>query len=641
MKHYLLALAIFIGASLPISDSATIVNVAVCQEKQTIDDRLTRLYESTVRVSTNSGTGTGNVFNESETHYYVLTNAHVVGRASNVGIEFTKFWKNIPYHSPVIRGKVEQRRLIEGGSFDVAIVSIPKSSMRGVKIPVIPLATRVDDDEAQKLGLLTNGCQAGELPSIQPIRVKKSDGQLIYYVPTSRPGRSGSAIVDVKSGKIYGLVAWMTGQGKNSQGLAMTAKRIRPWVLNKNAVIETTMTPEDVRQIPLAPPLPVIRKRQEPFDAIPIPLGKPIDTSFQEDVDEETFIRRWRRNNPPWSQPPSQPQQPQPDFGGGGEGPWGGGGGESPSQPFQGGGDENSPWNGGGQEPPKVDPKPSTPSEPDSPWIPQDPEDKPENDPKDDSPELKPDNTETVALLKEGFRRTLSNQKKILAELEKKPNKLFRRTEEPFSEDQEVVLGGFLERWQDRADQRELDRINRNQKNQDEFIEKIREKLGDHVADLMVASGTVEKSVAELKVAANSFDENVKEIRDIVSKVEVDGDKVGRGFFAALTRRTGELIFAIPIIGPILKTVESFLSWFAIPILLLVATYFLEMVGVPRDWIARVIGSFFRTIKSVVTAVRNGVSNLRLEPPTNQENKEDSSKDREIERLKQLLKNRN
>ena len=220
---------------------------------QSEQDRLDRIYEATARVSVSGGVGTGTVYREDETFYYLVTNAHVVGNARTVGLEFTKNH----YPSPRFSAEVTKRRLASG--IDVAEIRIRKVDLKGVVLPIIPLATA--DDDPRELFLVTSGCQAGERPSVQlTLTVRETTG-LVYYLPTARPGRSGSALVNQEGTKIYGLVAWMTNQGRNSQGLAMTADVIRPFLMGTSE--------------------PFAASEDFPDNAIPIPLASDQDVGAQ------------------------------------------------------------------------------------------------------------------------------------------------------------------------------------------------------------------------------------------------------------------------------------------------------------------------------------------------------------------------
>ena len=264
-------------------------------------DRLQRIYEATCRVSVSGGTGTGTVFREDGNHYYILTNAHVVGASKTAGVEFIKdHWP-----SPRLRAAVTGRKLIQNGSFDVAVLRLAKSQLNGVELPVIPLAT--GQDAPAEVRLITCGCQAGEMPSLQQVLTIKNSGQLIYYVPPAKPGRSGSALIDIEGEKIYGLVAWETRNGTKSNGLAMTTERILPWLVNRKHAVEVSALPPGTTAIPLAPDVDAAER---------------IEAAAQSQCDPDS----------PWC--PNRPQAPSgPGTIGGADNPWADGGGRGRKPP--------------------------------------------------------------------------------------------------------------------------------------------------------------------------------------------------------------------------------------------------------------------------------------------------------------------
>lgn len=244
MKHWLVFLLMLV--SQPVM-SQVVDPVNGSQQEIPIDaDRLNRIYEATVRVSVSGGTGTGTIFREDDQYYYVLTNAHVATN-QEVGLEFTKDH----YPSPRFKGSLVTRVMRSG--IDVAVVRIAKSALpQGMTLPVIPLAT--PEQVTSELFLVTSGCQAGERPSVQLTLTTRTTNGLIYYLPTSRPGRSGSALISRDGKTIQGLVAWMTDNSAKSEGLAMKVDVIRAIALGQTATTEISSDfPEGAVQIPLAP----------------------------------------------------------------------------------------------------------------------------------------------------------------------------------------------------------------------------------------------------------------------------------------------------------------------------------------------------------------------------------------------------
>ena len=273
--------------------------------QQVVEDRLDRIHDATVRVSVSGGTGTGMVYREDDANYYVLTNQHVVGNANTVGLEFTRNH----YPSPRYQGTVTKRRKASG--IDVAEVRIAKASLpAGINLPVIPLA--MADDPPRELFLVTAGCQAGERPSVQlTLTIRESQG-LIYYLPTSRPGRSGSALVNRDGTKIYGLVAWMTG-GRDSQGLAMTVDVIRPFLLGTaETVAAADDFPQDAIEIPLAP----YEHVEEEFRVLSNHISNcPPDSCLDDNCPwdyQYTMTEEMKTRDNPWQRRFGGPVQPQP-----------------------------------------------------------------------------------------------------------------------------------------------------------------------------------------------------------------------------------------------------------------------------------------------------------------------------------------
>lgn len=270
---------------------------------QEYGDRLDRIYDATVRVSVAGGTGTGTIYKEDDQFYYIITNAHVA-TANKVGLEFTKNH----YPSPRYQGDVIFRALRSG--VDVASVRVAKSSLpAGIDLPVIPLAAA--DQVAKELLLVTSGCQAGERPSIQNTITTRDTVNLIYYLPTSRPGRSGSALISRDGKTIQGLVAWMTDRGPSSEGLAMKVDVIRPLVNG-----EPTQVSSENEVI-----------NDFPVDAITIPLGSseyvetevtalqncPADSCLDDNCPWDLeYISTYPAKNDPWRRRFGGPQSPQP-----------------------------------------------------------------------------------------------------------------------------------------------------------------------------------------------------------------------------------------------------------------------------------------------------------------------------------------
>jgi hypothetical protein len=265
---------------------------------QEYGDRLDRVYDATVRVSVSGGTGTGTIYKEDEQYYYILTNAHVA-TSNRVGLEFTKNH----YPSPRYQGEVVFRVLRSG--VDVAVARVAKNSLpAGIDLPVIPLATA--EEVSKELLLVTSGCQAGERPSVQNTITTRDTANLIYYLPTSRPGRSGSSLVSRDGKTIQGLVAWMTDRGPNSEGLAMKVDVIRPLLEGENTTVSYDDFPLGAIQIPLGSAEYVETELHALSECLP---DSCLDDNCPWDYD---YITQLSAVNDPWRRRFGGPTQPQP-----------------------------------------------------------------------------------------------------------------------------------------------------------------------------------------------------------------------------------------------------------------------------------------------------------------------------------------
>ena len=235
------------------------------------NDRMQRVYEATVRISTNGCVGTGSVFDESNDFYYILTNEHVVGDRTFMWVEYTKDH----IKSKKIKARVIGRKNTSGITFDVAVLKLPKKSGDAdlPDLPVIPISKNSPTMESRLL--LTCGCQGGAIPSIQQCYIKERQANLIKFTPTSLPGRSGSMLCDIEGMEILGLVAWMS-MGDNPVGIAMTGDSIRNFCYG---IVNADKDGDNVllNQLQKSNPAGVARL---PLDASEIPLAREIRKNY-------------------------------------------------------------------------------------------------------------------------------------------------------------------------------------------------------------------------------------------------------------------------------------------------------------------------------------------------------------------------
>jgi hypothetical protein len=149
--------------------------------------------------------GTGFVFEETDTHYRVLTNGHVVQKNARVSLQF------FPGGQPQrrVEGVVLWKR--ETPTFDAAVVEFRKPSR---SIPVIPFVGLTSPLVGRGVDMISVGFRNMKPPPTafkgRIINMGK-DGELTF-TPAPANGRSGSAIL-VDRGEGYeacGLLAWTT-----------------------------------------------------------------------------------------------------------------------------------------------------------------------------------------------------------------------------------------------------------------------------------------------------------------------------------------------------------------------------------------------------------------------------------------------
>ncbi len=177
----------------------------------TMDEAL----EGVCRVNTDGARGSGTVFSEDEDKYYVLTNGHVVGRASRGYLEFFQDG----YKSAMIPFKTEYSAYEEGTALDLAVVSVKKKYFGHYPPRVIPLAPKGTSVKANDL-VMAGGCPSAQWACAWKGRVIRNHGATVSFNAAPIGGQSGSGVlVDIQDEKgekhtrIGILLAWRVGDG--------------------------------------------------------------------------------------------------------------------------------------------------------------------------------------------------------------------------------------------------------------------------------------------------------------------------------------------------------------------------------------------------------------------------------------------
>jgi V8-like Glu-specific endopeptidase len=173
--------------------------------------KLEDVGNATCKVYSDSGTGSGVVFLENETDYFVLTAGHIVylpDGSLDKTIELEFFIDG--FKSKKITSNVDYALLVSGTTIDLAVLKFPKMAMTGYKKPnVIPIDSTFN--AKPKDVILTYGCPAGRWPSGQKGHVLHYHPDRLIVTPNPIGGRSGSGVFDEKGEKIIGIIIWKDG----------------------------------------------------------------------------------------------------------------------------------------------------------------------------------------------------------------------------------------------------------------------------------------------------------------------------------------------------------------------------------------------------------------------------------------------
>lgn len=231
-------------------------------------------YDATCRVHVSGHAGTGCIFAADDTHYYVLTNAHVTRQGDKPRLVFVMRGAERSVDAETVwhsYAAIEQ-----GYHRDIAVMKIPRAAFGDYTPSVIPLAEEsfslVENEE-----IASAGCPGGRWITAWKGQATSLTADAFNFVPPPMGGRSGSAIFDADGTKIVGLLAW----GGGGEGIAQTIGEIYRAMRGEAAKLYTEQPREAARIVlvghravlpePLAP-LADIAPRQAPCPNCP-PVG--------------------------------------------------------------------------------------------------------------------------------------------------------------------------------------------------------------------------------------------------------------------------------------------------------------------------------------------------------------------------------
>lgn len=218
---------------------------------------LNQINEAACRVGVSGALGSGTCIDEQDGKYYVLTNAHVVGKSKTATLDFFKYGRKT--HS--VAGNVIWSRYMTRTDMDLALITVPVESFGEMKPRVIPLAPREFDvskylngDQAGYVcsagfpnGQWPGSCWEGQYYSIE-------QGRLIFK-PAPESGRSGSGLfvlVPDTEGKLHtrlaGVVTWRTGEGLKANGGAVSIAKLYQ-IMNEETNVVYRIIPNHYQEI--------------------------------------------------------------------------------------------------------------------------------------------------------------------------------------------------------------------------------------------------------------------------------------------------------------------------------------------------------------------------------------------------------
>ena len=189
---------------------------------------LERAIDATCRITAaDGGRGTGCVFERSQGHVFLLTNAHV---ASSATVQ-CEFWRDGHRSQPLV-GQVIRR----DERVDAAIVRVAESQFAGTLPQAVPIAPR-GFRLVPGATITSVGCAEGRWSTGWKGHVLADDGGEVRFVPPPANGRSGSALFDATGRRIVGLIKARTMD--DATGIAVSVGAIYDALGSRTASAES------------------------------------------------------------------------------------------------------------------------------------------------------------------------------------------------------------------------------------------------------------------------------------------------------------------------------------------------------------------------------------------------------------------
>jgi len=178
-----------------------------------------------------SAKGSGTVVEETQTTYKILTNAHVIGNAKTVQVEFFRGGHRI---GPIPANVIWSRK-IDGRDVDFAVCEVFKASLGQYKPRVIPLVP-ADYKPMPGYYISAVGCDDGRWARGWEGYIQQDSGTRVIFTPPPVSGQSGSGVMvlvpNPKTGELYtrvgAVLTWRVGHATDddrAEGAAIPISR--------------------------------------------------------------------------------------------------------------------------------------------------------------------------------------------------------------------------------------------------------------------------------------------------------------------------------------------------------------------------------------------------------------------------------
>lgn len=178
-------------------------------------DHFEQVIEATCRITVSGVCGSGTVVGRDRNgRALILTNAHVAGTTKGRVVNVERW--NTNGQSERSTAAIIASGYGRGMSLDFAVLRAAEGFAANVK--PVPMANRQPDTKAL---ITTYGCPRCEWPSLQVLKMNRSEGQILRWHPEAIGGRSGSSVIDYTANgpEVVGLLTW--GGGGEGLGQSM------------------------------------------------------------------------------------------------------------------------------------------------------------------------------------------------------------------------------------------------------------------------------------------------------------------------------------------------------------------------------------------------------------------------------------